>query len=149
MTAAIINRRLLEFAFPELIRSDFMQRPDARTLKAVFSAGYSVCMWLFVFGLIGAFTRFRSNPSPMSRYIADSAYWIYLIHLPVMMYLETCVGVSQWGFAGVPKFVFYVVTATLICFVSYHYLVRSTLIGRLLNGRRYPFVPWPWRPERG
>jgi hypothetical protein len=31
-----------------------------------------------------------------------------------------------------------------LMFASYHYLVRSTFIGQVLNGRRYPFVAWPF-----
>ncbi len=32
--------------------------------------------------------------------------------------------------------------AFAVLFASYHFLVRSTFIGRVLNGRSYPFVAW-------
>jgi glucan biosynthesis protein C len=36
------------------------------------------------------------------------------------------------------KFSFVIGLTTLITLVTYHYFVRSTVIGELLNGRRYP-----------
>ncbi|HVR35564.1 MAG TPA: hypothetical protein VMS21_06900 [Methylomirabilota bacterium] len=33
--------------------------------------------------------------------------------------------------------------AFAILIASHHYLVRSTFIGRVLNGRSHPFVAWP------
>jgi hypothetical protein len=32
---------------------------------------------------------------------------------------------------------FVVLSTGVICFVSYHYLVRGTFIGKFLNGRKY------------
>jgi hypothetical protein len=32
---------------------------------------------------------------------------------------------------------FVVLSTSVICFVSYHYLVRGTFIGKFLNGRKY------------
>lgn len=34
--------------------------------------------------------------------------------------------------------------AFTVLFASYHYLVRSSFIGRMLNGQSYPFVAWPF-----
>jgi hypothetical protein len=34
--------------------------------------------------------------------------------------------------------------ALTVLFASYHYLVRSSFIGRMLNGQSYPFVAWPF-----
>ena len=31
-----------------------------------------------------------------------------------------------------------------VLFASYHYLVRSSFIGRMLNGQSYPFAAWPF-----
>ncbi len=140
--AGEFNRRLLEAAFPGMIATDFMTQPSAKWLKAGFSAGYGLVMWLLVFGFIGLFHSQFDGPSPLKRYLADAAYWIYIIHLPILFQIELFVADSRWGLGGVPKFLFYNVVATILCFASYHYLVRSTLIGRVLNGRRYPFVPW-------
>lgn len=39
---------------------------------------------------------------------------------------------------AVVKFTITVAVATAATLVSYHYLVRATAIGALLNGRRYP-----------
>ena len=38
--------------------------------------------------------------------------------------------------------------AFTVLFASYHYLVRSTFIGRMLNGQSYPFVDWPFAKGR-
>lgn len=34
--------------------------------------------------------------------------------------------------------------ALTLLFASYHYLVRSSFIGRMLKGQSYPFVAWPF-----
>lgn len=141
---ARLNRRLLEATYPQTIMENRLQQPDMKCYKAVFSIAYSVSMWCLVFGLIGCFTHHFSHASPRSRYIADAAYWIYLIHLPIIFQCELMIAQDAWGLWGIPKFACYTLIASSCCLVSYHYLVRSTFVGRTLNGRQYPFVPWPW-----
>lgn len=36
------------------------------------------------FGFIGLFQKFLNRPTPIGRYLADTALWIYLIHLPLI-----------------------------------------------------------------
>jgi peptidoglycan/LPS O-acetylase OafA/YrhL len=137
---ALLNRRLLELALPNsLMRNGTPSY--AKLLKFAFGTGYAIMMWCLVFGVIGAFYNLFPNASPTSRYIADSSYWVYLLHLPVMFQIELWIAGSHWGFWGIPKFIVYNVGTAAVCFLTYHYCVRSTLIGRVLNGRKYPFVP--------
>ncbi|WP_282121915.1 acyltransferase family protein [Algibacter mikhailovii] len=95
----------------------------------------SVNVWLFTFGFTGLFIRYASKHSALMRYISDSSYWVYLLHLPLTAFLPA----SQYG-VDIPaffKFLLVMSGTTIICFVTYHYLVRATLIGKFLNGRSY------------
>ena len=95
----------------------------------------SVMVWLLIFGITGLFIRYASKHSAIMRYVSDSSYWVYLIHLTLTAYLPGLI--VSWGIPAPLKFLFVLVVSGLISFVSYHYLVRSTFIGELLNGRRY------------
>ena len=75
--------------------------------------------------------------NPKSRFISDGAYWMYLIHLPIV----TLVTFFMFN-VHMPieiKFLIAIAVTSLICLGTYKYLVRSTLIGTLLNGKRYSF----------
>lgn len=68
------------------------------------------------------------------RYIADSSYWIYIIHMPVLFMV-------QYVFLDLPwnlwlEFFLSTVITLGIGLISYALLVRWTPIGWLLNGRR-------------
>ena len=54
---------------------------------------YALAIWTTSFAAIGGALRFLSGFSPARRYLADASYWIYLIHLPIVMALQ--VAVSQ------------------------------------------------------
>ena len=99
---------------------------------AVFSAVYALSTWLLIFGLMGLFMQYFANPSPLVRYMADSSYWLYIIHLPIFCQINVLVAGYRWHW--VPKTLFYTVIAFAIMMPSYHYLVRSTWLGRVLNG---------------
>lgn len=92
--------------------------------------------WLLIFGIMGLFIRYFSSYSSKARYISDSSYWIYLVHME-FCYLLPCL-IFNWDIPSTFKFLIVTTLTTLICFLSYHYLVRNTLIGRFLNGRKYP-----------
>jgi ABC-type multidrug transport system ATPase subunit len=104
--------------------------------RAAYAGAYTLSIWYWVFGLTGLSLRFFNNPSPARRYIADSSYWLYLAHLPVVFGLQVLLVNLPWHWSL--KFPFIVVTTLAILLVSYHYLVRPTFIGGVLNGRKYP-----------
>lgn len=95
----------------------------------------AVCCWLFIFGITGLFIRFASSHSPIMRYVSDSSYWVYLIHLPLTAIIPGLI--ADWSLPGSIKFLFVMTTTAVICFATYHYFVRSTFIGEFLNGRKY------------
>jgi len=103
--------------------------------KTLFAMVFGVAVWGWVLGLTGAALRFLSNFSATRRYIADASYWIYLMHLPVVAALQVWVG--HWPLHWSVKYPFILVASFAILFVSYHFLVRPTFIGQLLNGRKY------------
>lgn len=83
---------------------------------------------------MGLAMRYLSKPNPRIRYVSDASYWIYIIHLPVVMALQTAV--AQVGLPWFVKYPLILLVAYPLTLVSYRYLVRYTFIGRLLNGRR-------------
>jgi fucose 4-O-acetylase-like acetyltransferase len=95
----------------------------------------SVCVWLFVFGFTGLFIRYFSERSDKMRYVSDSAYWVYLLHLPLTGFIPGLI--SGWPLPAIAKFLIVVAGTAFVCFTTYHYFVRSTVIGQFLNGRKY------------
>ena len=120
-------------------------KPDMTNLTALdgpawsrlaYTAAYTVSIWYWVFGLVGAALRYCSKASPVRRYLADSSYWLYLAHMPIVFGLQVLLRdlPLHWSL----KFPLIVAATLAILLVSYHYLVRPTFIGDLLNGRKYP-----------
>lgn len=95
----------------------------------------SFMIWLLIFGITGLFIRYGSNHSPRMRYISDASYWVYLVHYPIVVLIPGLI--VDWPIPAFMKFVFVVVSTGIICFGTYHLFVRSTFIGKFLNGRKY------------
>lgn len=100
---------------------------------------YAVGCWSLTMAVTGLALRYLSGHSAARRYVADSSYWIYLIHLPVVMLLQAWVSRADWSWEA--KFAVVLGAGFPLMFASYHLLVRRTFIGAILNGRRAPKVP--------
>jgi len=109
---------------------------STRTLRLVAAILYAPAIWISTFAFIGLALRFMSAFSPARRYLADASYWVYLIHMPIVMALQ--VAVSQLDWAGPIKFAIILLGALPLMLASYHLLVRFTVVGVVLNGRRVP-----------
>ena len=106
--------------------------PDG--IKLAYAGCFAVGAWCWAFGIIGIGLRFMTGFSPVRRYIADASYWVYLIHLPIIVALQVVVARLQWPW--MVKFPLILVLGGAVMFVSYHWLVRYTNIGAVLTGRR-------------
>lgn len=97
-------------------------------------------------GWIGFFIDRMSAPLPWVRYLADASYWVYLIHLPIVVALQ--VWVSDWTSLPLQLLVINAVTFGL-ALITYDLFVRDTPIGSWLNGRRRPRWLRRLRPASG
>lgn len=104
------------------------------TDKLLYAALYALSAWGWTLGLLGLSLRFLAQPSPMWRYVADASYWVYLVHLPLVMAAQTLVARQDWSWFF--KFPLVLLAVLLIAFSSYHLLVRFSFLGVLLNGSR-------------
>ena len=78
--------------------------------------------------------RFMDRASPAVRYIADSSYWIYIIHLPLVFFIQYLLLDTQWNLWV--EFAISSLGTLGIGLITYAVFVRYTPIGRLLNGKR-------------
>jgi glucans biosynthesis protein C len=115
---------------------------DGRLLLALSVALFA---WLSLFGFLGvsvaAFRRRRAS----LRYLSEASYWIYLIHLPIVVGVQ--VAISQTGAPVVLKFLVVTALSTVFCLWSYERWVRYTPVGALLNGggrSLHRATGWKW-----
>ena len=117
--------------------TDMLAAPVSATRHLQFwmALAYNTASWLWSFALIGFFLRNVSRPRAWLAYLADSSYWVYLVHLPMT------VGMGALLY-GVPipvlaKILLNVLATTALSLASYHLCVRSSAVGELLNGQRH------------
>jgi peptidoglycan/LPS O-acetylase OafA/YrhL len=113
-------------------------RPDP--VRFAVAACYALAIWTTTLALIGTALRFLSGFSATRRYLADASYWLYLIHMPIVMALQVAVSQLDWPWPA--KFAAILLVAVPLMLGSYQLLVRHSFIGAVLNGRRMP------RPEK-
>lgn len=117
---------------PDLAKPALM--PGGERARALYAVVYAVAIWCWVLGLTGAALRFAEGYSPLRRHLADASYFLYLAHLPLVFALQ--VWVMDWPLHWSLKFPLILGTTLGVLLLAYRYLVRPTLIGAVLNGRR-------------
>ncbi|QAU33225.1 acyltransferase family protein [Janthinobacterium sp. 17J80-10] len=96
---------------------------------------YHCASWLWSFALIGLFMRYLPAQNRFLAYIADSSYWVYLVHMTATVGFGVLLYDAPYG--ALTKMAINMAATTTVCLLSYHLLVRYTPIGTLLNGRRH------------
>lgn len=116
--------------------------PHFIAARMAYAVSYALTMWSLVLLTLGVFQRLCSRPNAFVRYVADSSYWMYLIHLPVVIWLQVAVAELplHWSF----KLVFISIVTIGLSLLTYDLFVRSTFIGWVLNGLRRERVMAPW-----
>jgi peptidoglycan/LPS O-acetylase OafA/YrhL len=103
--------------------------------KLTYAIAYTLAIWAWTVALIGLALRYLSKSNSMIRYLADASYWIYIVHLPLVLALQAAV--AQLPIPWYGKYAAILAVAFPIMLISYHTLVRYTFVGAILNGRRH------------
>ncbi len=105
-------------------------------LKAPLAAVMALAVFASTLAVLSLALRFASGYSAVRRYLADSSYWVYIVHLPLVIVGQILVVNETW-----PWFVKFgvVIGGTMaISLLTYELLIRHTFMGGWLNGRRIP-----------
>ncbi|WP_231665347.1 MULTISPECIES: acyltransferase family protein [unclassified Pseudoalteromonas] len=101
-------------------------------IVALASQTIAIVTWAAV-ALLAGF-KWLNQRNEFSVYMSNASYWLYLIHVPLLMYIQLpMINISLP--AGI-KLIILVSAMVIVGVASYHLLVRNTLIGVFLNGKR-------------
>lgn len=102
--------------------------------RKIYLSCYILGMWSWSIGLTGLALRFADRPTPVLRYLSDAAYWVYIIHLPLVLGLQYLLLDLNWPMEAK---LWAVTAGTLaLSLLSYQLLVRYSFIGAILSGRK-------------
>lgn len=85
-------------------------------------------------GWVGLFLRTMTRAIPWVRYVANASYWLYLTHLPIVVFFQVLL--NGWSLPWWLAWFLVNLFSFPLLFASYHYLVRFTWLGVLLNGQK-------------
>lgn len=109
-------------------------------LAAVLANG--LLTWSLVFLFIGCAMRFFDRDSPWIQYASQSAYWVYLIHLPLVTFAAWWL--IHYDLPAMVKFALNCGFTVVVSLLSFHYWVQKTWLSDFLHGRRFD-LRWPWQ----
>jgi len=112
-----------------------LMTPGDSQLAIGLVAGISNSMLaaFMTFGLLGVYQDRFNRPSALGRYVSDASYWIYLIHYPLLIAVAGALTVTP--FPAVIKYLLTIAVVVPLVLSSYHFGVRSTRFGMLLQSR--------------
>ena len=110
---------------------------EPTSAKALAAGVMAVAVHASAFAVMALCLRFLSGHSPVRRYLADSSYWVYILHLPLVMLAQ--VWVQDWAAPWWLKLAGVSLGVLAVSLLTYELMVRHGVLGQWLNGRR---VPW-------
>jgi glucans biosynthesis protein C len=114
------------------------QQPESASFALRFLAAYTynAATWLWSFALIGWAMRRLNRRSTTLQYLSDSSYWVYLVHMLGTIGFGALLYGADWPV--VVKMLLNIAATTGMALASYQLVVRNTVVGQLLNGKRMP-----------
>lgn len=100
-------------------------------IRAATYAVYAIGSAFTSFGFLGLFQKYLDRPTRAGRYLADSAFWVYFVHLPLlvpMLDLLGGLGLPWWAQGGLVA-----LATTAVALVLYDWLVLPTPLARLFG----------------
>ena len=136
LPALLVMPLALVFLYPERIEFVDPEGAWVSVVAAVLQVAYT---WLACFGMMGLFRWLASRERTWARYVSDASYWIYLAHLPLVIWAQM-LAVDRLVDPHL-AFVLICVTVPGFLLAVYEWGVRYTWIGTMLNGKRVRVRP--------
>ena len=111
-----------------------IETPEQSLTTFGFAALYGFASWSWTIAIIGFAVRHLAGHSRARRYLADASYWIYIVHLPILIALQTLLAPYPWPWFA--KYPLILAIAFIIMLASYQWFVRYSFIGAILNGKK-------------
>lgn len=98
----------------------------------LYAYAYALCGWGWTLALLGLALRYLERAHPASRYLAESSYFLYLAHLPVVMAAQVLASrvLAPWWV----EYPLALALSLTVLLALYQLGVRHTALGRWLNG---------------
>ena len=90
--------------------------------------------YFLVIGFWGISYKINFYDSKALRYITDSSYWLYIINMPIVSFIQIIL--IPFNISIFLKFLITLLIGLFISMISYEYFVRYTFIGTILNKKR-------------
>lgn len=118
----------------EVLVAGMQKFPEMTWKHAVTVVATAILSWhLSILSLLAA-RKYLSAPNRAFRYISDASYWIYIVHVPFVLFFQAYFYTTEWPI--LIEFSITSIASLFLGFVTYAILVRHTPIGWMLNGRR-------------
>jgi len=117
--------------YPAGLRFTFDVMDRSWRIASIIQVAYA---WAMIVGLMALFKALLAGERRGVRYLSDSAYWLYLAHVPLVVVAQSWI--RHWNLPSGVKFVGLIVVVTALLLATYQLLVRYTPLGTLLNGKR-------------
>ncbi|MCG7546615.1 acyltransferase family protein [Pseudoalteromonas sp. Of7M-16] len=105
-----------------------------RHMRLVAIQAVAIVSWTVLVLQLGYLFLNRANR--LSRYLSEASYWVYLVHVPLLLYIQfPLINLDLPVFA---KFTISLLATLSSSLFTYHFLVRGRFLGHLLNGKKKP-----------
>lgn len=91
----------------------------------------TLACWCLISGFWGLAARHVPHDSARVRWASDSSYWLYIVHLPILVLIESAL--ARTSMPVLPRWIVAIVATVAICSLSYAVFVRGRRLGRLLG----------------
>ena len=107
--------------------------PSFFLIKSVSLAFYALSSVAFCLGLVGCCHRLLARSNPALQYLSDASYWIYLSHLPLVVYLQHFL--HPWPLPWGIKLIILSLITMSVLLLAFELLVKRSFLGTLLRGK--------------
>ena len=103
-----------------------------------YALSYAIAMVNLSFALMGLGLKLLNQELPVVRYLSDASFWMYLWHVPALMFWQCVFMMIEWPWPLEFSLTLFLTALPLV--ITYDGFVRSTGLGAMLNGRRSPRI---------